>query len=166
MTLSRKSTWANADGLQVGFGNHYSEREATAVKQGADGYTELVMDFTFASTTLALAVPAGFIVDTMVLEVGTAWTSSGTATIEIGDGGDANGWFTTTELTEANLTAGTVHVPAGAYAVGDNSDNRGNPFKYATADTIDVVFSTAGDAPSAGSARLVVRGFVESVAAV
>jgi len=124
------------------------------------------MDFSYLSVTKALSVPAGFVVETMRLHIGTAWVSGGTATLEIGDGGDANGWYTTTELTEANLLAGTVHVPAGAYAVGDNADNRGNPFKYATADTIDVVFSTAGDAPSAGSARLVVVGYVETVAAV
>ena len=170
MTLSRKSTWSNSDGLDVGFGSRFSEREATAVKDADGSRLELSYDFTFESTTLALSVPAGFLMEGAYLVVGTAWVSSGTCTITVGDGGDADGWFTTTALTEANLTAGAMIQADGAYIQGDDGGaeplNRAQPKLYSSADTLDIVLSTAGNAASQGSARLVAYGRKEAVAAV
>jgi hypothetical protein len=155
--MTRATTWTNSDGLVVGFGKNYPERQATAdtVKSGA--IHEAVMDFTYESTSPALELPAGAVVRTMVLKIGTAWVSSGTVTMTIGDGGAATGWYTATLLTEANLTAGAVLVPDGAYAVGDNADNMGNAKVYASADTIDVAISGSSNAPSSGTARLIVE---------
>ena len=165
-TLSRKNQWTNNDGLVVGFGNRFPERQRTSDFE-VDGTTkELSLDFTWQSVTPVLDIPAGFVVDSMKLFVGTAWVSTGTVTIEIGDGGDANGWFTTTLLTEANLTADAVLVADGDYAIGDNADNMGNPKVYASADTIDIVVTGAGNAPQQGSARLVVYGVQGKVAHV
>lgn len=171
MTLSRKAEWSNSDGLVVGFGNRFPERQATAVSNILGSKQELSMDFTWASTSPALAIPAGFVVESMALVIGTAWVSTGTVTMTIGDGGDADGWFTATELTEANLTAGAIFKSYGAYTQGDDG-GAAEPLsaapakQYTSADTIDVAVSGSSNAPQTGSARLIVWGYVPAVAAV
>jgi hypothetical protein len=166
MTLSRKASWTNSDGLVVGFGNRYSERQATAVKYTDGSRKELVLDFTFESSTPALDIPAGFVVDNAYVVIGTAWLSG--TSLTIGDGSDADGWFTATALAQASMTAGAIIEADGAYVQGDDGGaaeplNRAQPKKYASADTLD--FVTNGTF-TAGSARLVVVGHTESVAAV
>lgn len=153
MAISRRGSWTNADGLVVGFGPRYPERQATAAYSVDGASVELALDFTYASTSPALEMPAGFAVESVVLEVGTAWV--GGTSLAIGDGTDPDGWFTDAQLPTASLTAGAVVVAGGAYAIGDAATNAALAKVYAAADTLDIVVTGTY---TAGSARLVVRG--------
>ena len=151
--MTRATTWTNDDGLIVGFGKNYAERQATAVVTRAGHQKQAILDFTYESTSPALSLPADSVVLGMTLIVSEAWNDG--TDLQIGDGDDANGWFTETLLAEATLdnTAPQVFAPDGAYAIGDNADNRANPKVYATADTIDVTITGTF---TSGKARLIV----------
>lgn len=156
--MTRKATWSNSDGLVVGFGPSYNERQNSA-EADMDGHVhQAVLDFNYLSTAAAegdcaVDIPAGAIVTNITLKTGTLW-DGGTA-LEIGDGTDPNGYFTTTLLAEATLdnAADQVFVGDGAYVIGDAATNAGLPKKYASADTIDVLITGTF---TSGTARLIV----------
>lgn len=152
--MTRAATWSNSDGLVVGYGRNLPEREAQGMVK-TEGYTrELVLDFTFQSTSTAkLTIPAKSVVKAVRLEVGTAWV--GGTSLKIGDATDDDGYFTTTQLATANLTAGSKHRAGGAYATG-GTDTTAKALEKVFASATDLVIAVAGTY-TAGTARLVVE---------
>lgn len=145
--MTRKSTWTNADGLVVGFGPNYPERNEAGVLETDGVVKEARLAITYQSSGATVALPAGSVVMEVVMKVGTAW--AGGTDVQVGDGSDADGWISATQGAVANLTAGATVRAAGAYAIGDAATNRGLGKVYASADTLDVAFTgtfTAGTA--------------------
>ena len=145
--MTRKSTWTNADGLVVGFGPNYPERNEAGVIETDGVVKEARLAITYQSSGATVALPAGSVVMDVVMKVGTAW--AGGTDVQVGDGSDADGWMSATQGAVANLTAGATVRAAGAYAIGDAATNSGLGKVYASADTLDVAFTgtfTAGTA--------------------
>ena len=145
--MTRKSTWTNADGLVVGFGPNYPERNVAGVIETDGVVKEARLAITYQSSGATVALPAGSVVLDVVMKVGTAWL--GGTKVEIGDGDDADGWISATQGATANLTAGATIRAAGDYAIGDAATNKGLGKVYASADTLDVAITgsyTAGTA--------------------
>lgn len=145
--MTRKSTWTNSDGLVVGFGPNYAERNEAGVLETDGVVKEARLAITYQSSGANIALPAGSVVLDVVVKVGTAW--AGGTDVQIGDGTDADGWISATQGAVANLTAGATVRAAGAYAIGDAATNKGLGKVYASADTLDVAFTgtfTAGTA--------------------
>lgn len=145
--MTRKSTWTNADGLVVGFGPNYAERNVAGVLETDGVVKEARLAITYQSSGATVELPAGSVVLDVVLKVGTAW--AGGTDVQVGDGTDPDGWISATQGAVANLTAGATVRAAGAYAIGDAATNKGLGKVYASADTLDVAFTgtfTAGTA--------------------
>lgn len=145
--MTRKSTWTNADGLVVGFGFNYAERNVAGVLETDGVIKEARLAITFQSSGATVDLPAGSVVQDVVMKVGTAWV--GGTDVQVGDGSDADGWISATQGATASLTIGATIRAAGAYAIGDAATNRGLGKVYAAADTLDVAFTgtfTAGTA--------------------
>ena len=145
--MTRKSTWTNADGLVVGFGPNFAERNVSGVLETDGVVKEARLAITFQSSGANIDLPAGSVVQDVVMKVGTAWV--GGTDVQLGDGTDADGWVSATQGAVANLTIGATIRAAGAYAIGDAASNRGLGKVYAAADTLDVAFTgtfTAGTA--------------------
>ena len=145
--MTRKSTWTNADGLVVGFGPNFPERNVAGVLDHDGTVKEARLAITFQSSGAKVDLPAGSIVLGVVAKVGTAWV--GGTRITVGDGTDADGYISEAQGATANLTAGAAIVAGGAYAIGDAATNAGLPKVYATADSLDVTITgnfTAGTA--------------------
>jgi hypothetical protein len=145
--MTRKSTWTNADGLVVGFGPNFAERNVAGVLETDGVVKEARLAITFQSSGATVDLPAGSVVQDVVMKVGTAWV--GGTDVQLGDGTDADGWVSATQGAVANLTIGATIRAAGAYAIGDAATNRGLGKVYAAADTLDVAFTgtfTAGTA--------------------
>jgi hypothetical protein len=145
--MTRKSTWTNADGLVVGFGPNFAERNVSGVLETDGVVKEARLAITFQSSGANIDLPAGSVVQDVVVKVGTAWV--GGTDVQLGDGTDPDGWISATQGAVANLTIGATIRAAGAYAIGDAASNRGLGKVYAAADTLDVAFTgtfTAGTA--------------------
>lgn len=145
--MTRKSTWTNADGLVVGFGPNFAERNVAGVLDTDGVVKEARLAITFQSSGATVDLPAGSVVQDVVMKVGTAWV--GGTDVQVGDGTDPDGWISATQGATASLTIGATIRAAGAYAIGDAASNRGLGKVYAAADTLDVAFTgtfTAGTA--------------------
>lgn len=145
--MTRKSTWTNADGLVVGFGPNFAERNVAGVLETDGVVKEARLAITFQSSGATIDLPAGSVVQDVVMKVGTAWV--GGTDVQLGDGTDPDGWISATQGATASLTIGATIRAAGAYAIGDAASNRGLGKVYASADTLDVAFTgtfTAGTA--------------------
>lgn len=150
--MTRKSTWTNADGLVVGFGPNFPERNVAGVFDHDGTVKEARLAVTFQSSGAKVALPAGSIVLGVVAKVGTAWV--GGTRITVGDATDADGYISETQGATANLTAGAAIAAAGAYAIGDAATNAGLPKVYAAATDLTVTITGAF---TAGTADVYVR---------
>jgi len=150
--MTRQSTWANADGLIVGFGGNYPERNIAGVYDTDGAVKEAVLQITFQSSGAVIPIPAGSSVMDVSLLVGTAWV--GGTKVEIGDATDPDGWISATQGATASLTAGATIRAAGAYAIGDAATNKGLAKVYAAA--TDITATITGSF-TAGKATVVVR---------
>lgn len=146
--MTRKTTWTNSDGLVVGFGPNFPERNVAGVTTQKDGDLKTARLFiTYQSSGAVIELPAGSVVVDCVMKVGTAWL--GGTDVQVGDGTDPDGFISATQGATANLTAGATIRAGGAYAIGDAATNQGLPKVYAAADTIDIALTgtfTAGTA--------------------
>ncbi|CAB4138949.1 hypothetical protein UFOVP337_4 [uncultured Caudovirales phage] len=150
--MTRQSSWTNADGLVVGFGGNYPERNVAGDFSTDGAFKETVLQITFQSSGAVIPIPAGSAVVDVNLLVGAAWT--GGTRVEIGDATDPDGWISATQGATANLTAGADIVAGGAYAIGDAATNRGLAKVYNTATNLT---ATITGAFTAGTATVVVR---------
>lgn len=146
--MTRKSTWTNSDGLVVGFGPNYAERNVAGVMDHDGNVKEARLAITYQSSGANVALPAGSVVVSVTMKVGTAWL--GGTKVELGDGTDPDGWISAAQGAQANLTIGATLVAGGAYALGATDTTAARIGKlYAAADTLDVAITgtfTAGDA--------------------
>ncbi len=159
----RGSTWTNPDGLVVGFGTQKPVINGAPAKNygGMGGAKVASTRFDWkdlngqtaggTSAGINVPVPAGARILNVRVVIGTAWTSTGTNTFEVGlTGGDVDGFITTTVGTVANMTAGAVLNGDGVFLFGATDTGASELYQFAAADTIDVVSAmtdwTAGDA--------------------
>lgn len=158
--MTRKATWTNADGLVVGFGPNTPQLTGADAKNygGIGGAKTALTKFDWknlnAAATINVPVPAGARILDVRLVVDTAFTSTGTNTITVGDGSDADGFITATAATTATLTAGAVITVDGAYTIADTDTTAPQIKAYSAADTIDLASGQTDW--SAGAATLVV----------
>lgn len=164
--MTRAATWSNSDGLTVGFGRNFPERQAGGVAKTFGTLKEARLQVSYLSTFGAsgakISLPANSMVHKVWFESTTDWTSSDSGTLSVGDTDgtdDVDGWITATELTATNMAAGSVHKADGVYAVGDDggaadTDNQAVPQVRATA--CDIYFTKANNF-TAGTGVLVVQ---------
>jgi len=166
--MTRKTTWSNSDGLVVGFGPNVqhrvgnSERNPSGEVAGGVKVASVWFDAkamnestTGGARAVNVPVPAGARILNVRVLVGTAWTSTGTNTAEIGlTGGDVDLFMTTTVLTTANFTAGAVLNGDGVGLFGATDTAASELYQFATADTIDLL--TANTDWLTGDATLIV----------
>ena len=154
--MTRKTTWTNSDGLVVGFGPNFAERNEAGVVKTSGGEKEARLQLSYQSSGANIAVPAGSVIKSVTLKVGDAWT--GGTKLEVGDGTDADGFISATQGAQASLTAGVTIDAGGAYviaAAGTTPDVNVPKLNkvYAAADTIDVTLTGTF---TAGTATLIV----------
>lgn len=151
--MTRASTWSNPDGLVVGFGPNFPERNVGGVVDTPGFVKEAVLQFTFESSSPNISLPANSVIHDVFLVVGTAWV--GGTDVQVGDGGDPDGFISASQGATANLTAGKMIRGGGAYMVADTDTTAQElPKVYTSADTVDVAFTGTF---TAGTASLVVR---------
>lgn len=145
--MTRKTTWSNSDGLVVGFGPNYNERQDAGVIKRVGFNKEARVSITYQSTTgssgAKIAIPAGSIVKNVFFVVDTAW-AGGTAII-FGDATDPDGFLTAAGGGAlANLTPAGKKIQAdGAYIAATTDTTAINPPKeYASA--TDLYFTVTG----------------------
>lgn len=104
--------------------------------------------YTETSPILALEVPAGCVITDVKLLITSAWTSGGTATLDVGDSDNDDGWIDNTDV-----TAATTGVWSGAITGDSAYKIRGGRY-YSTANKI---LLTTGGTPTAGAAHVTAR---------
>jgi hypothetical protein len=156
--MTRKSTWSNADGLVVGFGPNTPELTGNATCEDVQSSKAAAVKFSWrdlnAGSTINVPVPAGSRILDVRLVVDVAFTSTGTNTITVGDGSDADGFITATAADTTTLVANAVINNDGVYVKGDTDATAAEIKLYSAADTIDLV--SAQTDWTAGSASLMV----------
>ena len=154
--MTRQTTWTNSDGLVVGFGPNYAERQAAGVAERDGDVKEAHLDITYQSTLgssgAKVTVPAGSLVKNVYLRVNTAW--AGGTSLAFGDAGGTGSWITATQGALANLTPAGARIQAqGAYAY-TATEGQLPPKAYASA--TDLYFTVVGTM-TAGAATVVVE---------
>lgn len=153
--MTRASTWTNADGLVVGFGNNFPERNEAGVNEvdGNDKSAQLNITYqsTFGSTGAKISIPAGSIVKNVYMKVGTAW--AGGTSLAFGDASGTGSWITATQGAVANLTANAPIQAQGAYAY-TATEGQLTPKAYASATDL---YITAVGTFTAGTATIYVE---------
>jgi hypothetical protein len=157
--MTRAASWTNSDGLVVGFGRNTPQLTGEQVKNTGTGVKVAATTFDWqdlnAARTINVPVPAGSKVLDVKIRVLTGFTSTGSNTITVGDGSDADGFITATEATTANMaTAGAEIYSAGVYAYGATDTGSSELKLYTAADTIDL--ASAMTDWTAGKASLIV----------
>lgn len=159
--MTRASTWTNSDGLVVGFGPNTPQTTGADAKNygGIGGAKTALAKFDWknlnAAATINVPVPAGARILDVRLVVDTGFTSTGSNTITVGDGSDADGFITASAATTAAMaTAGAVITVDGAYTIADTDTTAPQIKAYSAADTIDL--ASAQTDWTAGAATLVV----------
>lgn len=103
-------------------------------------------DLTSGSAVAAIDVPAGAVIVGGELVVGTAFNSATSDVISIGDGGSATRYE----------NAQDVKTAAGIWPLTLTG------YRYTEADTIDVTWTGAGTAPTAGAGTLRIQYVIEN----
>jgi hypothetical protein len=129
--MSRGATWANSDGLTVGFGTHSVDNDVPAVTANPDGSKTMKMTITladlpdtFAATNKSpqnAVIRRGSIIKSAHIQTLVAATSAGAATLDVGTWAladtevvdDADGIVADVTIAEMT-TIGEVHVCDGA----------------------------------------------------
>lgn len=169
--MTRATTWTNADGLVVGFGRNYAERQAGSVVKTEGDTKQAVLNVTYESTFgesgALIQLPKNVRVTDIYFEVTTPWASSDSGTLSVGhteaDTADVDAFFTTTALAAAALTpAGKKIAGDGVYIKADTDTTALQIPAVLTDDyddsTIGVkVFLTKANNFTAGEGRLVVQ---------
>lgn len=152
--MTRASTWSNPDGLIVGFGPNYAERQVGGVVKQEGVQKEAKVQFTYQSTLGAsgasIVIPAGSVVSDVYMKVGTAWV--GGTSLSFGDATTPGGYVTTTAAATANLTAGAA-IPANGAYIFTATEGKLVPKVFATETTL---FITVAGTFTAGTAEITV----------
>lgn len=133
------TSWKNDDGLVINFGpDRDLERRPGVVN---DNDPEITVEVAFEYDNLPRAVdgdggilnlPAGAFITEAYIEIGTAWASGTSLSVgteeQDGTAIDVDGIFNTTELAQANLTAGAVIKAAAGADIGTVVDASNNAY--------------------------------------
>ena len=153
--MTRASTWTNSDGLIVGFGNNYPERNDAGVNEVDGNDKSAQLNITYQSVSGAsgakISIPAGSIVKNVFMKVGSAWV--GGTSVAFGDASSTGGWITATQGATANLTANAAIQAQGAYAY-TATEGQLPPKAYAAATDL---YITVSGTYTAGTATIVVE---------
>lgn len=128
--MATYTTYTDGSTIAAGSGGSYAGSPCRTVLTGV--YDATRRNTTAADVIEVLRIPAGTVVENVVLEVVTI-EASATPTIAVGDGSGTSSWVGATTTATAGKTLG-----AGAYVAA------GGKF-YAAADTLDLLIPT-GDA--------------------
>ena len=147
--MTRASTWSNSDGLVVGFGKNFPERNVAALmaqRGGEQKVGKLHIDYNSVSGTSGarINVPAGSIVKNVFAKVTTTW--AGGTSITFGDATDPDGWIIAADF--GTPSAGAVVQAMGAYAQ-TATEGQLPPKEYASATDLYITIAgtyTAGEA--------------------
>lgn len=142
--MTRKTTWANSDNLNVGFGPNYAERQVAGVTTQKDSDAKTAkLSITYQSTLGAsgasVPIPAGSSVKNVYIKVGQAWV--GGTSLAFGDTNSTTGWVTATQGATANLLAGALIQAGGAYAIATGTSSTA-PKPYPSA--LSLYFTVVG----------------------
>lgn len=122
-----------------------SGRQELIVAEAAFGFADL----TTAVAAASVSVPEGAVVVGGYLVIDVVWNSLTSDVLDLGDDLDVDRYSATpVDITALGVTALDV-----------------TGFAYTTANTIDVIWTGVGTAPTTGTARLVVEYYVEGRAA-
>lgn len=139
--MTRAATWTNSDGLVVGFGKNYPERNDAAFRQMGETKTAKVSiegaNSTFGASGAKITIPAGSIVKNVYAKVTETW--AGGTSITFGDAGDADGFIIAASW--GTPSAGGVIQADGAY-VYTATEGALPPKEYAAA--TDLYFTKVG----------------------
>lgn len=155
--MTRATTWSNSDGLVVGYGPNYPERQDSAVvgQEGSDvkmAKLHITYQSTLGSLGAKISIPAGSMVRNVYLKTTTNW--AGLTSLAFGDAGSTGGWITAIQGAAANLvTTASPIVAQGAYAYTATEGQL--PPKAYTAAT-DLYFTIVGT-PTAGESDVYVE---------
>ncbi len=155
--MTRKTTWANADGLNVGFGPNYPERQDYAVmtQEGTDmkvAKLTITYQSTLGSSGAVIPIPAGSVVRSVYMKTRVNW--AGLTSLAFGDAGSTGGFITASQGAAANLTtAASPIVAGGAYAIATGTSATA-PKAYTTA--TNLYFTIVGT-PTAGESDVYVE---------
>lgn len=161
--MTRKTSWANPDGLIVGFGPNYVDRIQSAVTTQKDGDRKVAkLHITFQSVfgntpnqaagSAFLPIPAGTTVENVYMKITTNW--AGGTSLAFGDATTPGGWITAAQGAEANLvTTNSPIQSAGAYAIATGTSATA-PKPYPTATNL---FVTSVGTHTAGEADIYVE---------
>lgn len=146
--MTYKSTWSNPDGLVVGFGPHFVERNVGAVEKGAGSMKvaklHIDKDSVSGASGARIAIPAGSIVKNVYAKVTTTW--AGGTSITFGDATTPAGWIIAADF--GTPAAGAVIQAMGAYAQ-TATEGQLPPKEYASATDLYITVTgtyTAGEA--------------------
>lgn len=143
--MTRKTTWSNPDGLVVGFGPNFPERQDGAVlaQEGSEfkqAKLHITYQSTLGSTGAKIPVPAGSLVRFVYIKVNTNW--AGGTSLAFGDTNSTGGWVTATQGGVANLVTTNSPINAqGAYAF-TSTEGQLPPKPYPAA--LDLFFTAVG----------------------
>ena len=140
--MTHKTTWSNPDGLIVGFGPNFEERQVSAVTTQKDGDTKvakihIAYNSTFGASGAKHVVPAGSIIKNVYAKVSATWV--GGTSLTFGDVTDPDGWIIAADF--GTPAAGAVIQAMGAYAQ-TATEGQLPPKEYASA--TDLVFVLVG----------------------
>jgi hypothetical protein len=140
--MTRANTWTNADGLIVGFGNNFPERNDAGVNEVDGNDKSAQLNITYQSTSGAsgakIEIPAGSIVKNVYMKV---------------DATTPAGWITATQGATASLTANAAIQAQGSYAY-TSTEGQLPPKAYAAATNLYV---TITGTYTAGTATIIVE---------
>ena len=168
--MTRASTWSNSDGLVVGFGPNYPERQSGGEVKTEGNMREAILDITYQSTLgeagASIRLPTNAVVMSATFEVTTAFASGDSGTLSVGhdeaDTADVDAFFLAATLANAALTpAGKTFYGDGVYFKDTNAQKLPVPITDSFDDATKgaIVFFTKANNFTAGAGRLIVRYF-------
>ena len=157
--MTRATTWANSDGLNVGFGTNVPERILSGDAKDFGGKKVAKIHITYQSTFgnqaaggAFVTIPANSQVSNVYLKVTTNW--AGGTSLAFGDAGGTGSFITATQGAEANLVTTASPITAGGAYLYTSTEGR-LPAKVYSAAT-DLYVTSVG-AHTAGEADIYVE---------
>lgn len=123
----------------------------------AGGYLQVVESRSFTETagagtwTATVTIPAGAILIDVLFTNTALWTSQTSATLNVGDGGDADGFFAGVDVKSAPAAGATISALLQSTGSGDL---KGAYKVYATEGTITATIAKVGSTGTAGRSTM------------
>lgn len=134
--MTAYTTYTDGTTIAAGSGGNHAGTPARTVLTGV--YDASKRNMVAADTAAVLNIPAGTIVEKVVLEIITAEATSA-QTISVGDSDGTSSWVS---AVNSSAAAGTKYLGAGAYAIATGTSAT-NGKLYSAADTLDLLVPTS-----------------------